>query len=265
VHDEDLVITMLRTQVAPAQERTWWPAGGGAARFRQAAAALADVPDATSAGSPHARDAAEALLHLARAGQDETLGTLLRPDPLRRETTWTVACYRIGDLVPSELRDFASAAEAVLNLASCADPSHVAAELVASTPGGVRWTAVYRTGRTLIFQLPSREPGGEAPDPGPGGGPEAAAHWLDRLRHWRADPEADDADPVVPATGVPATDVPSADVPASDGVPAEVVDRLGELERRVDESGRAWEVCAARLERIERLLAELVEAVRSIR
>jgi len=98
-------------------------------------------------------DVASAIVGAARAGDAALLRDLLRPDPQRNETTWTVACFQIGDLAPSAIRDFADPVAAVLQFAGCGEPMHVAAELVASDSGGSRWTALVRTGDRLVFQL----------------------------------------------------------------------------------------------------------------
>ncbi len=90
-----------------------WRRGGHVADFRRAAVALAEVPSGEASGSPYAEDAAEALLHLARRGDQDSLSLMLRPDPLRDRVTWSVACFGIGDLGPSDLHDFASASSSL--------------------------------------------------------------------------------------------------------------------------------------------------------
>ena len=39
------------------------------------------------------------------------LRSLLTPDPVNDNVTWTVACYQVGDLTPSAVRDFPEPAE----------------------------------------------------------------------------------------------------------------------------------------------------------
>lgn len=97
--------------------------------------------------------AARALVVLAESEDGHELGSLLRPDPTTPATSWTVACYRIGDLVPTAMRDFSDPGAAVRTLMDCGDPDHVAGELVASDATGLHWTALVRTGRDARFQL----------------------------------------------------------------------------------------------------------------
>lgn len=103
-------------------------------------------------------EAGQALVDLALDHGDtrrceDSLAALLRPDPDREATAWTVACYRVGDLVPHALRDYRAATDAVRELVECGAPAHVAAELVASGGDGVWWTALVRTGTQVRFQL----------------------------------------------------------------------------------------------------------------
>lgn len=110
--------------------------------------ALAAVPATT-----RETEAGRALIDMAEAGDVDGLRRALRPDPGCVATSWTVACYRIGDLVPHSLRDFTDPVRAVTTLAGCGDADHLAAELVASTPEGLCWVALVRTGDCVRFQL----------------------------------------------------------------------------------------------------------------
>lgn len=98
-------------------------------------------------------EAGRALLEVAEADEQQALGQLLRADPACTSTSWTVACYRIGDLVPHALRDFTDPVAAVRTLVDCGDEEHLASELVASTPDGLCWAALVRTGEQVRFQL----------------------------------------------------------------------------------------------------------------
>jgi hypothetical protein len=160
----------------------------GAGVFRQAAVRLAREQPQTDGATEAARDAAKALLHLAAIKDDAALRQFLRPDPQELETTWTVACYQIGDLTPCALLDFASPVAAVASLASCGEPSHVAAELVASTPEGTRWTALTRTGRSVRFQLPDHRSASVTTGEVLGELSLAAEHWRAQLLQWAANP-----------------------------------------------------------------------------
>jgi hypothetical protein len=150
-------------------------------------ALLADGPE-SEAARQHSTEAAAALVAGATAG-DPRLAQILRPDPDDAgPMTWTVACYQIGDLSPTTLRDFSHANEAVQAVARCRDGAHVAAELLASSASGLRWTAMIRTGELLHFQLPRTSTNGGA---GAGGILDAAQdRWADALARWAA--EADE-------------------------------------------------------------------------
>lgn len=103
------------------------------------------------------RAAAGAAISLAVNGAESELRSLLTPDPVNANVTWSVACYQIGDLTPSAVRDFADAAEAVTTVSQCNDIGHVAAELVASTSMGIRWVALVRTNTTTQLRLPDAD------------------------------------------------------------------------------------------------------------
>jgi hypothetical protein len=232
-------------------------------RFRQAAVRLSGVPASELSGAEEAADAASALMDMVALGDEAGLCQVLRPDPQRSDGTWTVACYQIGDLTPSELRDFASAVEACRALASCEKASHVAAELVVSTAAGIRWTAAYRTGSRLTFQLPGTSSASSASSADDEGLAEAVDHWREQLERWAANPfvglwAAEDVDAVGPAFGGGA------------GVTAEVraalspvLDRLEDLARRLDTTCSDTRQLAVRLERIERQLTGPLDRERS--
>jgi TolA-binding protein len=97
---------------------------------------------------------------------------------------WTVACYQIGDLTPSALRDFPDPVEAVAMVAACPDDTHVAAELVASTAEGLRWTAVLRTNDHLAVQLPTPDSASDGSREHPGDLAAALRRWRERLSAW---------------------------------------------------------------------------------
>jgi hypothetical protein len=103
------------------------------------------------------RAAAGAAISLAVNGAESELRSLLTPDPVNANVTWSVACYQIGDLTPSAVRDFADAAEAVTTVSQCNDIGHVAAELMASTSTGIRWVALVRTNTTTQLRLPDAD------------------------------------------------------------------------------------------------------------
>ena len=172
---------MARFQLACT--RLWWSGPRNGTTW--ALDALADVP-----ATAREAEAARALIDMAEAGDDGVLRHLLRPDPACASVSWTVACYRIGDLVPDSLRDFADPVGAVATLEDCGDPDHVAAELVASTPEGLCWVALVRAGTQVRFQpfgaqsVLSR-PGRHALTEGQRGPVEnAAARWAQMLAWW---------------------------------------------------------------------------------
>ncbi|MGH8979525.1 MAG: hypothetical protein ACRDWE_00685, partial [Acidimicrobiales bacterium] len=110
--------------------------------------ALADVP-----GTARELEAGRALIDVAQSADAAALRQVLRADPACETTSWTVACYRVGDLVPHALRDFTDPAAAVSTLVDCGEDDHLAAELVSSTPDGLCWVALVRTGDQVRFQL----------------------------------------------------------------------------------------------------------------
>jgi hypothetical protein len=208
--------------------------------FRRAVVALlADAPE-TETARQHGAEAAAALVAGAIAG-DAGLAQILRPDPDDPgPVTWTVACYQIGDLSPSTLRDFTEVHEAVQAVAHCPEPAHVAAELLASSASGVRWAALVRTGELLRFQLPSAGADG---DPGTGRVTEVAPRWTGELTRSVAAPGAaidDTPAPAAPEVGVVLAQILEAVQGLARGVEElassrDVWERLYTLEQRVVE------------------------------
>jgi uncharacterized coiled-coil protein SlyX len=154
--------------------------------FRLAAVRLSDEDPNTDAHRAAATEAASLLVGLALAEAEDDLRRLLTPDPAATEVIWTVACYQIGDLTPSAIRDFPDPVDAVATVAACPEEMHVAAELVASTAQGLRWTAVLRTNDLLSFQLPGPETASDASRERPGDLSAALKRWRDRLADWSA-------------------------------------------------------------------------------
>jgi hypothetical protein len=202
---------------------------------------LTDEPSDSEAHRAAAADAGAALVGLALAEAEDELRDLLTPDPIDHNVVWTVACYQIGDLTPSALRDFPDAVEAVAMVAACPDEMHVAAELVASTDGGLRWTAVLRTNDHLAVQLPTPDTASDGSREHPGDLAAALRRWRERLTGW-AEGGADrrDVDRASkarePASGT-ATALPLAVAPmpvarGPMGLSGGLDDRLDRLERR---------------------------------
>lgn len=155
--------------------------------FRTAALGLLHEQSESEAWRDAGADAAKALVGLALADDSLTLRDVLRPDPEADDVTWSVACYQIGDVTPSALRDFADPVDAVGNLAACPDRAHIAAELLASTSAGVRWVAMTRVNDRLTFKLPTPDTATDASREHPGALAGALRHWRDRLDGWEAD------------------------------------------------------------------------------
>jgi hypothetical protein len=202
--------------------------------FRLAAVKLAGQQRESDARKVLVREAADALVSLAIAGEDRILRNLLRPDPPRGDVAWTVACYQIGDLAPSALEDFSNPINAIRTLVACSEPSHVAAELVGSTTAGVRWTAMTRTGELVRFQLPDANSASDASQEHPGELDAALEHWAEQLVRWSA--HGGD-DPAVGGTGGP--DAAGARFDALDRrldeLQAGIETRLGRLQRTIDD------------------------------
>jgi hypothetical protein len=165
---------------------------------------------------------------------DPRLARILRPDPDDAgPVTWTVACYQIGDVSPTTLKDFSAVDEAVLAAAHCDDAAHVAAELVASSASGMRWSAMARTGEMLRFQLPGTSTG---PDPAAGGTLDAALNrWAGELARWEAE-----ADEPVETPGPSKGETLGAVPPELRVALGQIVEAMQGLARRVDDlaSGR---------------------------
>ena len=254
------------------------PAEAGAAAFRRAAAGLGGADPDTTEARRHAASAARCLAGLAEAGDDAALRADLRPDPAAEAAAWTVACYQIGDLTPSALRDFSDPVQAVATLASCGEASHLAAELLVSTDDGLRWTAMVRTGSDLAFQLLGAQTCVGDPDGARLRAVRRAGE--DRVLQWSVEPL--EAAPVTgpgAGTGVPPAHQPAAATPGGagpDGVAAapswtalrpfprpsvaEIVDELVAAVRQLP-TPPADPALAARMERIESRLEELTRAV----
>ena len=185
-------------QPAPRPEQT----ASAASRFRRAAVGLSAASPESEEARRCSGEAAAALVAQAEA-KDPRLARLLRPDPADASSvTWTVACYQLGDLSPSALRDFTDAYEAVPALACCPDPAHVAAELIASTGFGLRWTVMIRTGETVRFQLLARATSGDSTSSGDRALDPALERWADQLASWAIDPDQPEFAPS-PALPVP--------------------------------------------------------------
>lgn len=231
-------------------------------RFRRAAVSLAMSLDEGTARGEHGRECAAALIALASSGQEHLLAPVLRADPDREDVTWTVACYQIGDLSPTTLRDFGDASSAVRNLAGCGEAAHVAAELIVTNGDGVRWTALVRSGTDVTFQL--LEAG--TASAGTAAVLQGVRHrWEDLLLDWAARPTAGLAEVATPADGPAAPPVPPP-VPAGPGDGVAMGMALGQLlesVRRIEErlapaaSPAPALDTAGRVERLEREVAEL--------
>lgn len=184
----------------------WLPAGKAAARpaaptlvaqgsaretlaaFRRDAATLWGADPEQEEARAGSRRCADALLELARSGEEDLLAAHLRPDPARSDCTWTVACYQIGDFSPASLRDFPDAVPALLHLESCETPAHVAAELIAASGEGARWTAVVRSGAQMRFQVFGDR---TATAESPGSLQTLRERWAEQLLRWKHDPLGD--------------------------------------------------------------------------
>lgn len=191
-------------------------------RFRRAAVGLALSVDEGTTSGDHARECGAALVALASDDQELWLAPILRADPSQAEVTWTVACYQIGDLSPTTLRDFADASSAVRTLAGCGEAAHVAAELIVTDCGGVRWTALVRSGADVVFQLLES---GTASAATATTLLEVRHRWEDQLMDWAARPDHG-LTPVVAVSDSPAPLEPAAFSPG-DGLSAGLV--LGQL------------------------------------
>jgi hypothetical protein len=178
---------VISKELQASAQRTGIEADPRAARpFRLAAVRLSDEPHDTEAFRAASAEAANHLVGLALAEAGDDLRRLLTPDPAEVNVIWTVACYQIGDLTPSAIRDFPDPVDAVATVAACPDEAHVAAELVASTAHGLRWTAMLRTNDLLSFQLPSSDTASDASRERPGDLSAALKRWRERLVDWSA-------------------------------------------------------------------------------
>ena len=244
---------MVETVAVPVRSRL---PGALLVDFRKVAVRLGEVAPEMAASAEEGHEAATALFALADDGDEQSLRQVLRPDPTQADVAWTVACYRIGDLTPSELRDFSSAVDAVGGLRTCDDPSHVAAELVASTAEGIRWTAIFRTGEHATFQLVDPRTATRAAAGSGSQVAEAAEHWRQQLARWAEDPHVD-----LPVQELPLDLALAADLAATDTTEAmvgAVLQALVGLGQRLDAGRQDAEQLALRLERIEQRLDQLV-------
>jgi hypothetical protein len=157
--------------------------------LRRALVKLADAHADSGGTGALSLEAGQAAAALAESGDGEGLALILRADPVAEPAAWTVACYEIGHLTPSALRDLSDPCEAVNLVGACSESSHVAAELVVSTATGLHWTVLVRVGSALRLMLPSpiSAPGREE-DPGETA---SSAHrrWREELDRWSVEPE----------------------------------------------------------------------------
>jgi hypothetical protein len=261
---QELLISAQRTGIEPDAR--------AGRLFRLAAVRLTNEPSDSEGHRAAAADAGAALVGLALAEAEDELRDLLTPDPTDRNVVWTVACYQIGDLTPSALRDFPDPVEAVAMVAACPDDTHVAAELVASTAEGLRWTAVLRTNDHLALQLPTPDTASDGSREHPGDLAAALRRWRDRLSGW-AEPGDDDR---ARSSGEPAsrtsTSLPLAVAPmpvgrGPIGLSSGLDDRLERLERRVaglvgrDDLDAVDQSISSRLGRLESSVSALAAGI----
>jgi hypothetical protein len=201
---------------------------------RQAAVRLATNDRRSDAGRAAAQEVAHALVAMALSGDSDSLAAFLSPRPQGEGNTWTVACYQYGDLTPSALRDYGDPIDAMGALVACEEVGHVAAELLASTPDGIRWAALYRSGDALAFQLPSRETSAAADPDRPELLSAVLRAWQEQLGHWACE----DQPPIVLPGATPERTSGLAS-PALERRFDDLVHTLGALEQRVAELTRA--------------------------
>lgn len=239
------------------------PVGGDAREaavlFRRSAVAAARKEPSDPEARADLRQSAMALLQLATLDEEELLASHLRPDPAKGASTWTVACYQIGDLSPTSLRDFPESAAAVLHLADCETRAHVAAELIAATGDGVRWTALVRSGAEIRFQ-----PFGAATVTADT--PElvlaAGGNWDHEILRWETDPAID----LVVAGQAPAAPAPAPSQRSERGEVGVAVGQILEAVRRIEGRMAADDALARRIAELEcaqRSASAEVEALRA--
>jgi hypothetical protein len=225
--------------------------------------ALVDLADARSEpATVEARSlaAGQAALALADVGDAVGLASILRPDPAVEPAAWTVACYEIGHLAPTALRDLSDPSEAVKLLVACPEVSHLAAELVVSTTDGLRWTALVRAGSVLRLRLPSESnASGESHLAGQSASG-AEERWQAQLKAWSTE-----SDPATEATWSPPA-TPSIDVAVASALEAAATVHAAEMEaaaiRHAAEMDAAATRYAAALEEA-RLVSPTPEPVRT--
>jgi hypothetical protein len=265
VSADDPALAAYRSTLTLTGGSSWRRPAGDVATFRQAAVTLSALPEQQATHSAPAAMAGEALRTLAEKGDERALSDILRPDPRPGAVTWTVACYQLGDMTPSELVDLPSAVAAVRCLAGCGNPSHVAAELLASTRQGLRWTAMVRTGERLSFQLLSTASGSDQSAGEPGGLAGSIALWKTRLEAWERNPY-DGLDRSVPPSGLePAAVGDGGGGPAEGLISIPVAEALTALHAGVEALRTALGDATRRLERIETLLDEIRSGAMSSR
>jgi hypothetical protein len=235
------------------------PAGERPDYVRAYCAAAAALSQATGRDEELAASAAAAgaLVCLAALDAHGALAAALRPDPDYAEVTWTVACYQIGDLVPCAIHDFRNAAAAVRALAACPEPSHVAAELIASTDTGLRWSALVRAGERLTYHSPSPESASCASDDSANLLGVALENWTRRLASWSARAAgAEDLGSDAEATA-PAPTAEEGTATTASGVLAAVLSGVESISAQLHAGEGGTEETHRRLEAIEQRLAGL--------
>ena len=263
---QELLISAQRTGIEPDAR--------AGRLFRLAAVRLTNEPSDSEAHRAAAADAGAALVGLALAEADDELRDLLTPDPADHNVVWTVACYQIGDLTPSALRDFPDPVEAVATVAACPDDTHVAAELVASTAGGLRWTAVLRTNDHLAVQLPTPDTASDGSREHPGDLAAALRRWRERLTDWADDgTNHGDADGASNGRGSksgaaePLAVAPTPGARGPVGLSSGLDDRLNRLERHLaglvgrDDLDAVDHSISSRLGRLEASVAALAAGI----
>lgn len=246
---------------------------GARARAERRLEAAAYVEAAVALGRPGSdaeqvrtlgHRAATALVRLAELGTATVLAETLRPDPDESEVTWTVACYQIGDLVPCALRDFGDPVQAVRALETCPEASHVAAELLASTASGLRWSALVRTGKQVVYQAPTPESASCAATTSPDTLRGALDAWSDRLARWAAMAASGRPDGGLlgdgPAGGARSDRDGANDGPAdgTEELLLEILSALGAIDARMRAGEDLLERVEARLSDLEQRLARAV-------
>jgi hypothetical protein len=205
----------------------------------------------------HATECARALIGLAAAGHESAVAAILRADPHGGECTWTLACYQIGDLSPSALRDFSEASPALVALAGCETPSHVAAELIVTNDDGVRWTALVRSGYEVIYQPLGKSNATASTDSLMLG---VRHRWEDQLLSWAScvDKGLDPAPPI--QANPPASREAAGELLSIGTTMGQVLEAVRKIEQRLPDSGAG--LAAAQAGEVTALSARLDEVIR---